>query len=320
METSKVVAFLQALNVKKINPKSNNWVEGSCPLARWRHNKAIDVNPSFGVIANEGEVSVYFCFACGKGSLKSLVDFLEINDKENVHTYNFSLCRQLIDDENSLVLPLPPYQEFDQKIQVFEEWPEYWVDSFVSADLMQASWDYLKSRNVTKEKIDKFRLRFDSGRNMIVAPYRNVFGKLSGARGRSIYDNVESFEKHYDYSCNGKNNCKLVWYNEEALNLPGPVVVVEGQFDCWNTLEAYPKTISNLTAMPTEEKVAKLSYCRTLIQIPDNDKAGKESVQKYSSVCKQYGIDHRVLWLHESVKDPAECSPIYLKDRIEEFL
>jgi 5S rRNA maturation endonuclease (ribonuclease M5) len=146
---------------------------------------------------------------------------------------------------------------------------------------------------------------------MVVAPYYDVFGRLAGARGRSILP--DPTKKHHDYSFNGHNNCRMVWYNEQVLNLPGPVVVVEGQFDCWRVSTVYPKVVANLTAKPSDEKFKKLCDSQEVIQIPDNDDAGDGSIATYSKLAKKYGIKHRVVTLDHSVKDPAECHPSYLK-------
>jgi len=37
-------------------------------------------------------------------------------------------------------------------------------------------------------------------------------------------------------------------------------------------------------------------------------------------MCKKLGLKHKVVRLDEGAKDPAECSPAYLKDKIEEVL
>ena len=126
----------------------------------------------------------------------------------------------------------------------------------------------------------QYDLRYDPKRSMVVAPYRDVFNRLAGARGRSILDGPQ---KHYDYTYQSVNNAQLCWYNEPVLNLHGPVVVVEGQFDCWKTVQAFPKTVANLTAKPTMEKMKKLGDCGVVIQIPDRDEAGQG---KRHSVCQ----------------------------------
>lgn len=305
-------AFLEALQVKQIFVKDNGWIEGACPLAKWTHKQHVDHSPSFGLNIVPGGRSYFLCFACRQGSAEELLHTLEMYAKDTAHFYDFAQCHQILADEE-YVVPLPEYEEFPQQAPPFTEWPQYWLDSFTKAEWVVDSAVYLASRDVPLTMVEKYDLRFDPKRQMIVAPYWDVFGRFAGARGRSI---VTVGQQHYDYSFQGVNNARLCWYHEQALNLPGPVVVVEGQFDLFRTVQAYPKTIANLTAKPTLEKMKKLGDCGTVIQIPDRDEAGEESIGRYEKFCHQLDLHHKVIWLDEGVHDPAECHPEYLKDRI----
>jgi len=256
------------------------------------------------------------CFACRQGSAEELLHSIEMYSKGQGY-YDFAQCHQLLSDEQHVV-PLPPYGEFAAAEQSFQEWPQYWIDSFKKAEWVIESAVYLASRNVGLHTVEQFDLRYDPKREMIVAPYRDVYHRFAGARGRAIKDDVP--HKHHDYTFQGVNNARLCWYNEEVLNQPGPVVVVEGQFDCMKTVQAFPKTVANLMAKPTREKMKKLGDCGTVIQIPDRDEAGQESIGRYAQYCAQLGLTHKVIKLDEGVKDPAECHVDYLRDRIQECL
>lgn len=315
------IAFLQALRAKNIRVKDNGWIEASCVLAPWTHSTHRDISPSFGLRIAPGERSHFLCFACRQGSAEELLHTLELYVKGSGHqigagTYDFAVCHQILADEE-FVVSLPEYQEFGAAGPVFIEWPQYWLESFVRADWVTDALLYLETRGVTTWQTKFFDLRWDSKRSMIVAPYRDVYGRLAGARGRSI---LKEGQQHYDYTYLDVNNARLVWYHEEALNLQGPVVVVEGQFDCWRTVQAYPKTVANLTAKPTLEKMKKLCDSGIVIQIPDRDAAGQESIDRYASLCAKLGLEHRVIWLDEGAKDPDDCAVAYLKDRIDGVL
>jgi hypothetical protein len=41
-------------------------------------------------------------------------------------------------------------------------------------------------------------------------------------------------------------------------------------------------------------------------------------VSRYAHLCGQLGLKHRVVWLDEGVKDPADCHVDYLRDKILE--
>lgn len=313
------VAFLNALGAKRIRAKENGWIEACCPLAPWTHAKKVDNNPSFGLSVNPVGRSHYSCFVCQSGSAEELVQVLEMYTDGQHKQYNFVLCHALLEQAPE-VLSLPDYGEFKQPVLEFTEWPKYWLDSFKTIDWFSTATEYLHTRGVDMYTAGKFDLRYDTQKKMIVCPYWDVFGRLAGARGRSIQDSVQGSGKHFDYSWERKNNSRLVWYNETVLNQSGPVVVVEGQFDCWKTARAYPKVVANLTARPSWEKMKKLGDCPFVIQIPDNDEAGKGSIPQYVKYCHQLGIGYKVLHLGEDVKDPAECSVEYLKERIDELV
>jgi len=249
MTAEQVVAFLTALRVSQIRVKDNGWIESTCPLARWTHKGHKDSNPSFGVSITPGGRSHFLCFACRQGSAEELVQCIELYS-HNSPDYDFAVCHALLTDEE-YVTPLPPYGEFTQTVQPFIEWPPYWLESFQRAFWVAEAAVYLASRGISPTTLEVYNLRYDPKRQMIVCPYWDVFGRLAGARGRSIHDDAP--HKHHDYTFQGVNNARLVWYGEQVLNHDGPVVVVEGQFDLWKTAQAFPKTVAALTAKPTIE-------------------------------------------------------------------
>lgn len=315
MTEAQGIAFLQALRASQIRVKGNGWIEASCVLAPWFHAHHTDTRPSFGLSIHPGERSHFSCFSCKSGSAHELVQMLELYTHYDP-SYAFAQAHALLSDELQVV-PLPPYSEFPQAQAVMQPWPEYWLDSFPSAVWSLDAMAYLTGRGVTALQAESFNLRFDTKRQMVVAPYWDVFGRFAGARGRSI---LAAGQKHFDYSYQGTHNCRWVWYGEPVLNAPGPVVVVEGQFDAIRVSEVFPKVVAALTAKPTWDKFKKLADCGMVVQIPDRDTAGQESIAKYADFCQQLGVRHRVLHLDEGVKDPAEAHPDYLKDRIHAVL
>lgn len=326
MDAAQAVQFLTALKCKHVKIKNNGWVEAACPLAPWTHKSGKDSNPSFGVTIDPGKRSYFSCFSCMKGSVEELVQLIALYAKETIADYDIAQAHALIDDELK-VLPLPEYGS-KLNVQVFEEWPKYWLDAYVEIEyheqklpaLSNSPWTYLALRKVPVEIVHAFKLRWDDYRKMVVAPYWDVFGRFAGARGRSILPDTSGPQKHFDYSWNGRNNSRLVWYNEQCLHMPGPVVVVEGQFDCWRTSQAYPKVVANLTARPMLEKLKKLGDSPFVIQIPDRDDAGIMSADLYAQLCKKLGIRYKRLTLDDGVKDPDDCHPEYLKTKIQELL
>lgn len=324
-------AFVQALGGKNLGQKSA-WVTAGCPLARWTHKNGKDSNPSFGITTATGKPSHWNCFACGSGSAEDLLQAVEYHlHKNNLialdYGVNIGVARHLLDSEYVGLQALPDYMEFQENAQhEFQEWPLYWLDSFIPASMNDEARTYLLGRDVSSDEQSAYNLRWDSQRRMVVFPYFNVYNKFAGARGRAIDQGVTGHKKHFDYTWNSVNNSRLCWYNEQCLELDGPVVVVEGQFDALRVLKAYPKVVANLTAKPTWAKLCRLQQSETVIHIPDNDGpggAGESSQASYRNFCQEHGLKYLLVDLPlppgGDKIDPGECSAEYLRDRLQEL-
>jgi hypothetical protein len=314
--------FITALGGKQLKTKPG-WVTSSCVLAPFTHKNGHDSNPSFGLTVKDGERSNFNCFSCTSGSAEELLQSLQLYDQQQPGkiTANFKLAREILNDEDLSLAPLPAYQEFgNAPAKVFEEWPWWFINGYSPAweDLEARS--YLQGRQVTEQETGFNWLRFDHKKRMIVMPYTNVYGRLAGARGRSIDDHVKGWKKHYDYTWNEINNASLVWYNEQCLQLDGPVVVVEGQFDALRVAKTWPKVVANMTAKPVLSKMGRLLYSPLVIHIPDTDETGIKSIQIYQDFCHQNGVEYRAIKLPSTVKDAGDCHPDFLLERIQEIL
>ena len=297
--------FLQALGVHNAKLRNGVWLTGSCPLAKWMHQSQKDSSPSFAIKVEPGEESMFHCFGCKSGKLLDLVQRLEFYAHVDGTTkqYAFTQARQVLENETVEVLPLPEYSEFGRPGQEFQEWPEWFIDSFLDVTLSAHGMGYLKSRGVSPEQALLRGLRYDTNRRMVVFPFHNVYGKLAGARGRSIVSGTKN--PHYDYTWNKVNNTRLVWYNEPVLQQLEPVAVVEGQFDCLRVARVYPIVVANLTAKATQEKLRKLGQAPMVILFPDNDLAGEQSTEKYVRFCREMNIPLAIVSLEDAPKDPA---------------
>jgi DNA primase len=112
-----------------------------------------------------------------------------------------------------------------------------------------------------------------------------------------------------------------VWFNEPALNLPGWVIVCEGQMDVMRVVQSgHAKVVGNLTAKPTDIKLEKLLHAWGTLLIPDNDETGDISIARYKAFHKKYNQPLRVLNLPDGVKDPDDCHHEFLKTIIDERL
>lgn len=306
------------------------WVKSDCPLAPFTHTNHKDTNPSFGVSVTPDKHSNFNCFTCYSGTMEELVQQLEMyvsKNKNHAHRYDFVTARKFLEDED-VELPMPEFSEFgNQDAQTFYEWPNYFIESFGSCLYSKPAMDYLASRDVTMEQVERHNLRYDVTRKMIVAPYRNVYGLLAGARGRTIQEGMKGISKHYDYTFNGANNAALTWFNEPALDTNEPIIIVEGQFDLFRVERVYPHVVANLTSKPVPYKVKKLQQCSGVLLMLDNDSTADIAIKKYAEYFSKYGIPWQSIQppklLDENGKlikaDPDSMGEAWIEDQLKQI-
>lgn len=307
MSPEAAIKYLKALGAKDIKFDGGNWVKAQCVLAHWTHKGGKDSNPSFGVSVGNMKPH-YNCFSCRSGSLTTLIQEVEMflaKDPSQKPYFDTMLARAILENDGFDIEPLPEFSEFGGAGQEFQEWPEYFIDSFANWEFSARAANYLKQRNVSTETAKAHGLKYDSKRDMIVFPYKNLYGKLAGARGRAVELHGEPPKKlrHYDYTWNQVNNANLVWYNEEALTAEQPVVIVEGQFDKMRVSEVYPHVMANMTAKPILAKMKKLAYAPAIILMTDNDDTADASIKKYAEYLDEMNKPLAV------VQPPKEYTP-----------
>lgn len=313
----------QLITLMKSKPvyEGGEWVRASCPLAKWRHQNGSDSSPSFGIYVKEGEHSHFHCFSCLSGSLPELVGALTMHLQKTpdlMALYPLKQIHQLIDDETLEVLPLPDYTEFTpDAYEAFQEWPQYFLDSFTHWNYNKEATDYLKKRGITHDQAKAHDIRWDTKKRMVVFPYWNVYGKLAGMRGRCI--DKDAKYHHHDYLWNKINNAQLTWYNEPVLQNEEPVVIVEGQFDAMTVERAYHNVLANLTAKPSAFKMKRLQQASGVILMLDNDVTGKAATQLFLKYLDRHKIPTAVVELPEGVKDPDEAGTEWVYEQLKEL-
>jgi hypothetical protein len=323
-----VKAFMATLGVFNVQYSGHGWAQASCPLAPFTHKGGKDSTPSFGIHVSDTETSNYNCFVCNSGSMSALVGTLDMylaNRPELRHRYNLAKAREILAAEESKALVLPDYEALvPSPYTEYQEWPMWWLETFPVWRMLKRSHDYVLHRNIHPDVADYFDLRYDADRDKLIAPIWDVENRLSGARGRRIElpGEVEPRTplKHYDYSWNGVRNSHLVWFNERVMNMNGPMVIVEGQFDCMRVARYYPKVMAILSAKTTPYKMAKLSSEDEVLLMLDNDETGKAKLygqggdKGWIRNLMDKGVRVGVIELPEGAKDAGEAPEEWLKD------
>ena len=318
MQIDQLKAFLSTLSVYNLNWGGSKWAQCSCPLAPFTHKSGTDSNPSFGVTVGD-EPSNFNCYVCAKGTLADLVGQLMLYCQkypEQAYRYDLAKAQEILQHEHDKITVLPEYKEMVPSPYVeFQEWPEYWLEDYLPWEQHYRSKEYvLFERRVHYSVADIFGLRYDPAKDMVVSPFRTASGKLAGARGRAVDADCDKKWRHYDYPWNKVRNSGLVWFNERALNLPGPLVLVEGQFDCMRIWPFYKKVMAILSAKTTLYKQRKLTACDQVVLMLDDDKTGQDKTQEWIRYLSGHGVQVGVLSVPEGVKDAGECHDSVLKE------
>lgn len=309
MQADRVKAFLKAIGAKQVVQSSSTWVTCACPLAPITHKSGKDSHPSAGVSA--GQDAIFHCFTCETLSVWGLYERIahlkQVAPELYGHVDLQTAAMALLSDD--LLPVLPKYEDVETK--VFTPIPEEWLSQF--SPLPPEALEYMQKRGFSPPFAGEFL--FDPHMQMVVAVYRNAWGVLAGARGRCI--NPFAPTQHHDYRYKGISNAAFCWYNEPALLLPGPVIVVEGQFDVERVVSVWPKTVGNLTAKPTAAKVLKLLDTETAYFMLDNDDAGEKALAKWLGQTAGKINVGQILY---PGKDPAALSKCQLIEELKELL
>lgn len=278
--------LLHSLGSKKTS-ETSAWIRGPCPLAVWNHPSKKDSNPSFGILIDPGKEPKFHCFTCDTGSLSTLLQTIEFRNQQQPGLFkgDLSKAREIITAAESEMVTLPPYSEFgNQASKEFSPLPMDVLMPYPPSYTVQRSKEYCAHRGIFKEEQEQFNLRYDIARDMLMYPYTSVWGKLAGVRGRRIVfpgEDPGTISQHHDYVFNNINNSSLVFYNEQCLQLPGKVIVVEGQLDALYVARYWPKVVANLTAKPVMTRTTKLCQTEGVILMMDGDLPGRQATDKW---------------------------------------
>lgn len=285
--------------------ESDEWVRGPCPLAAWLHPKKKDSKPSFGIYTAHGEPGRFHCFTCESGSLATLLQTIEFHQSQNpVFKGDIHKAREIVENEEIELPILQPYSEFvHTEKKGFVEFPQGFLDQWPHVMQSPRAMAYLEHRKFGIADALKFDLRYDQSADRIIFPYRDVFGRLAGLRGRGIaFPGEQHYSPHHDYPWEVEkdvfvNNASMVFLNEQVLDEPGPVLVVEGQFDVMRVSRVFPRVLGNLTAKPMLAKTKKLAQAEGVVLMLDGDDTGRKGTQRFVKLLDEMGVPVMVAFL-----------------------
>ena len=275
---------------------------GLCPF----HDEK---TPSFTINDAKG---FYHCFGCGVHG--DVIKF--ISEK---HRLSYSDASIKLAEANNIPIPkvssaeAKKYKETEELSRIMDLALSYFINQ-----LNKESIDYLHSRNITQELIEKFEIGFtgynqlhnylakhniplllsakaglsgksDGGtiyevfRNRMIFPIRNIYNKVVGFGGRSLGDKMPKYLNSPEGPLFQKKN---ILYGEHiassASYKTNNIIVVEGYLDVISMHQmGFPQTVASLGTSVTREHLSKLfNIVDEVIICMDGDRAGIEASHK----------------------------------------
>ncbi|WP_024468714.1 DNA primase [Treponema pedis] len=330
-ENTDIVSLVE--NYTRLERRGSNWW-GCCPF----HNEK---TPSFNVVPDK---KMYYCFGCHKGG--GLINFLM--EMENI---GFTEAVERLAKQAGIEViyeggPYVPNKEDKTKEEILNLYEKV-TGSFhyllKESPLGEVARVYLKSRNVSKEIIERFKLgyapkdrnwlyKFLRSKNYspeflektglfsknykqisffsdrIIFPICDRHGKTIAFGGRILQGEGAKYLNSSDMPQYKKG--ETVYAFHEALpeiRKTKSVILCEGYMD---TLAFFQAGICNAvaplgTALTGEQVKLLKSFAETFYLSFDSDFAGQTASFKAIQLCRSMGVNVRILKMNEE-KDPAE--------------
>ena len=250
------------------------------------------------------ETGIFWCFSCQES--KELVEVIMHATKRS-----YFECMRLIDskaDKRNLI---------DQINSTLEK-----VTTFVQYDLdmieklhknvfeNQKAIEYFKSRGITKDSVERYRLGYSTSQDMVTIPVYSPDGICLGFVGRSIQG------KRFKNSTNLPKSKTL--FNLSRNKRVDKVFVVESSFDAIRIEQVGGHAVATLGATISKEQRKLLKqYFNQVIALGDNDEAGQNMSNK---LLTDLGYDKCIIAkLPSSFKDVSDLDDERLKEFVGQF-
>ena len=285
-------------------------------------------NPSCGISANK---EIGACFSCGKTfnlielvayskgcSFKSAKDFLD----EKYNTNKIEYTRKNIRRR---------YEEIDETKEERIELPYYKLAIFKSGKIVH---EYILQRGFTKETCKLLQFGWDEKRNRVTIPVFWEDGVLCGFIGRSVVEPklkdgginpvyVKMYgneDKYYVYPEMKKS--KILYplhFAGKYIRMCREVNLVEGSLDAaWMIQNGFNNTLAILGSKISKDQIEILKSLGVakINLFLDNDKAGKDGMEKAYNLMKRDFILYKVTY-PEGKNDPQELTSFEIDNMIK---
>ncbi len=330
-EMTDIVSLVE--NYTRLEKRGTNWW-GCCPF----HNEK---TPSFNVVPDK---KMFYCFGCHKGGgiINFLMEIEHITFMEAVERLAERAGIEVIYEDGSYT-PSQEDKTKEEILNLYEKVAGSFHYLLTQSGEGKNALSYLKSRNVSDEIIEKFNLGYaPKNRNwlykfLLSKNYSPEFLEKTGLFSKK-YKHISFFSDRLMFPIcdrHGKtiafggrilegegakylNSSDMPQYKKgetvfgfhEALpeiRKTKSVILCEGYMD---TLAFFQAGICNAaaplgTALTPEQVKLLKSFADTFYLSFDSDKAGQEASYKAIKLCRNMGVNVRILKMTDA-KDPAE--------------
>jgi Toprim-like len=266
MKTLDLLSILADAGVHQLREGTNE-IGGACP----RHYERLghhDIHPSWSINKITG---AHHCFSCGySGTLNGLLHDLTGAASEDLEMVlkEQSFLRQMEE------IALQPEQTLEPVIPLLTEWHL----SNVHVDVPDR---LLNVRNLKREAIDVYGVRWGLDTRQWILPLRSPTGTLLGAQYRQV-GNVVTLPEGLAKSTTLFGYCQMERYDEAVL--------VESPLDAVRLFGLGIPAISSLGAWISAEQIRLMARCFTTIFLAlDNDQAGHDGAAIATTALRRYG-------------------------------
>lgn len=318
----------------RLERRGTDWW-GCCPF----HNEK---TPSFHVVPSR---KMYHCFGCGQGG--SAINFVMEIEKLGFMDAVVQLAKragvEVIYEGNNVVEENPLEKKKDEIFDLYSRTSGTYHYFLTETDMGKFAYDYLISRGVTKEIIQKFKLGYSPAdrtwlkKFLLSKNYSNEFLNESGLFSKK-YPDISFFSDRLMFPIFNRKN-QVVAFGGRLLHGEGPKYLNSGemlQYKKGETLYAFnfakesirkeksvifcegymdviayhqagiTNAVAPLGTALTEDQVKIISsFVDTVYLSFDSDEAGQNATFKAILLCRKMDLPVKIIKL-EGGKDPSE--------------
>ena len=318
----------------RLERRGTDWW-GCCPF----HNEK---TPSFHVVPSR---KMYHCFGCGQGG--SAINFVMEIEKLGFMDAVVQLAKragvEVIYEGNNVVEENPLEKKKDEIFDLYSRTSGTYHYFLTENDMGKFAYDYLISRGVTKEIIQKFKLGYSPAdrtwlkKFLLSKNYSNEFLNESGLFSKK-YPDISFFSDRLMFPIFNRKN-QVVAFGGRLLHGEGPKYLNSGemlQYKKGETLYAFnfakesirkeksvifcegymdviayhqagiTNAVAPLGTALTEDQVKIISsFVDTVYLSFDSDEAGQNATFKAILLCRKMDLPVKIIKL-EGGKDPSE--------------